>query len=122
MVSGFSTYNVDIHASGISFLFLKCMIEVVNGMCTGVIVFVVLFFSSDSLFCYLIVVWWCSGLLKLRANSQRHSNQKVRTKDWKSKMMMNMERPFVGHAVRIMVLMSSGFAVTSVRSGSMVNV
>ena len=36
--------------------------------------------------------------------------------------MMNMEIPCVGHVVRIMVPMSSGFAATSVRSGSMENV
>jgi signal peptidase I len=45
----------------------------------------------------------------------------MRRKDWKSMKMMNMEKPCAGLAVIVMVLMSSGFAATYVRSGSMAN-
>lgn len=46
----------------------------------------------------------------------------MRWRNWTRKMKMNMERPYVVHAVSIMALMNSGFAVTSARSGSMGNV
>ena len=72
---------------------------------------------------HLIVILCSNGLRNLRADSQSQcNNQKKRMKNWTNKMTMNMERPCVGHVVSIMALMNSGFAVTSVRNGSMVNV
>ena len=86
----------------------------------GGIIFVVLFWSSASFCSPLIVGWWSSGLQNLRVDSQRRK-QKMRMTNWTSKMMKNMERPCAGRAGSIMALMNSGFAVTSVRSGSMGN-
>ena len=40
----------------------------------------------------------------------------------KKKMKKSMAKPYVGHVVKIMHQMNFGFAVTSVRSGSMVSV
>lgn len=64
-----------------------------------------------------------SELLKLRADNQkRHYSQKMRRKNWKSRMMMNRAKPLAGLVVIVTGLMSSGFAATSARSGSMENV
>jgi len=84
---------------------------------------IILWFFFTQLVCFLIlIVVLCSSELRnLRLDSQSHCNQKRRMKNWTIKMMMNMERPCVGHVVNIMALMNSGFVVTSVRSGSMVN-
>lgn len=46
----------------------------------------------------------------------------MRRRNWKSRMMMNREKPLAGLVVIVMELMSSGFAATSARSGSMENV
>lgn len=62
-------------------------------------------------------------LLRLRADNQkRHYCQKMRRRNRKSRMMMNREKPLAGLVVIVMGLMSSGFAATSARSGSMENV
>ncbi|MBA0604114.1 hypothetical protein Godav_016799 [Gossypium davidsonii] len=64
-----------------------------------------------------------SKALKLRPNIQKQCHHRMRLMMVsKRKMRMSMERHYVGLVGRIMQMMNSGFAVISVRNGSMENV
>ncbi|TYG59882.1 hypothetical protein ES288_D07G022400v1 [Gossypium darwinii] len=64
-----------------------------------------------------------SQALKLRPNIQKQCHHRMRLMMVsKRKMRMSMERHYVGLVGRIMQMMNSGFAVISVRNGSMENV
>lgn len=70
---------------------------------------------------YNFVFFWLKSSedQNLKENNQKYSNRRMKMRAWMKMRKMSTEKPCAGHVVKIMRLMNSGFAVTSVRSGSM---
>lgn len=83
----------------------------------------VIFFLNIASWLPFVSVGICSEALKLKPSFQRQCNQRMKKmKVWKRKMRRSMGRHCVGLVGRTMQPMSSGFAVMSVRNGSMESV